>query len=597
MFLLFSIVYYLRIERAKSIGVENDKENRVIQASQAPVQIQATKSNPLSSANHNYIIDYEKELRLTEESTANANKIAEMEMERILVKASLEQRVQELERPEMQKANTQKCERVTALQNENRQTENSQAANPSILKIFHDQELINKCEEPEPVVTSKSCERLPMEEVQNLKTMNYQDGSCNNDKDCMQTMEIGDNVAPHPKSIGDAALKNIHKDVSEQKKKNQIPVPPIKGNAIPISKKSALKVTIPQPFKFSEIRARKIHETNTEQFKFKAKPAPLKILKGETAATVKPPPKTTQPLEMHFASEDRIRERNLKFRKSVPVPPVPTESGRKQESSISGLGFTKLATSDSCSASNSNLRSRTPNRTPMSNIRPRSQSSERCRPTHVQPFSFEERDKELQRKKQEKIRNAIKEDIKSTEFHAHPVPKFAKRLPPKHPAPVTTVKPFKFKCDERGMSYQQEFQRKVEEEAKSLKQQAEFLAQPNTTIYKKPFEPEKSNVPVPEPLDIVLHTDRRAPERHRFDHLIKEKEAELEELRRKEQMLKEEQEIQSSSALRQICVHKAKPAPKNRIFELKATEKPLTEPKSPAFELLPSQRRNKCTEN
>ena len=37
-------------------------------------------------------------------------------------------------------------------------------------------------------------------------------------------------------------------------------------------------------------------------------------------------------------------------------------------------------------------------------IRPRSLSADRNRATHVQPFSFEERDKELMRKKEEKIR-------------------------------------------------------------------------------------------------------------------------------------------------------------------------------------------------
>ena len=44
--------------------------------------------------------------------------------------------------------------------------------------------------------------------------------------------------------------------------------------------------------------------------------------------------------------------------------------------------------------------------------------------------------------------------------------------------------------------------------------------------------PEKSNVPVAEPLNINLNTDKRAEDRAKYDDLIKQKEAELEALRK-----------------------------------------------------------------
>ena len=58
-------------------------------------------------------------------------------------------------------------------------------------------------------------------------------------------------------------------------------------------------------------------------------------------------------------------------------------------------------------------------------------------------------------------------------------------------------------------------------------------------------------------------------------------------------MLKEEQEKKLTQALRQMRIHKAKPPPKSRVFEVKHSERPLTEPKSPAFAPLPSERRAK----
>lgn len=41
-------------------------------------------------------------------------------------------------------------------------------------------------------------------------------------------------------------------------------------------------------------------------------------MQATAVSAVKPPPRVTQPMDFHFASEDRIRDRNNMKRKSVP---------------------------------------------------------------------------------------------------------------------------------------------------------------------------------------------------------------------------------------------------------------------------------------
>lgn len=155
--------------------------------------------------------------------------------------------------------------------------------------------------------------------------------------------------------------------------------------------------------------------------------------------------------------------------------------------------------------------------------------------TVAQPFSssFDARQKEVLRRKEEKIKQELEESKKHYEFHANPVPKFSSSKLPKKKVPETThVEPFRLKSDERGAAYQEAFKKKLEEEQEQLKEQAQFHAQPADVIYKAPFEPEKPTRVIEGPLDIQLATERRAAERENFDEHIREKEREEEERRR-----------------------------------------------------------------
>jgi hypothetical protein len=55
----------------------------------------------------------------------------------------------------------------------------------------------------------------------------------------------------------------------------------------------------------------------------------------------------------------------------------------------------------------------------------------------------------------------IEEETKIIEFHANPLPSFNQKMPKKRVIPVTSVKPFHLKSDERGEAYQEALKQKV----------------------------------------------------------------------------------------------------------------------------------------
>lgn len=155
--------------------------------------------------------------------------------------------------------------------------------------------------------------------------------------------------------------------------------------------------------------------------------------------------------------------------------------------------------------------------------------------TVAQPFSssFDARQKEVLRRKEDKIKQDLEESKKTYEFHANPVPKYSSsKLPKKKVPEATHVEPFRLKSDERGAAYQEAFKKKLVEEQEQLKEQAQFHAQPADVIHKAPFEPERPTRVIEGPLDIQLATERRAAERENYDGFIREKEREEEERRR-----------------------------------------------------------------
>jgi len=302
-------------------------------------------------------------------------------------------------------------------------------------------------------------------------------------------------------------------------------------------------------------------------FKFKARPAPSKTSHENPTTRARPPVKVTLPQSPHFASDERLRERQQKRAHNTTVTKSPESKlakGKPQQK------LSRIPTTATC-------------RGPV----------EDHKTTVAQPFSssFEARQKDILRKKEEKIKQELERANKIPEFHANPVPKFSGKLPKKKPMEATHVEPFRLKSDERGAAYQEAFKQKLEEEEQQMREQAQFYAQPADVIHKTPFEPERP-ARVIETQELNLATQRRAAEREQYDEQLREKEREDEERRREQEILEEQQKQEDIERRRQL-VHKAQPFKPPKPFQLKASGKSLTVPQSPAFSALPSARRIK----
>lgn len=196
--------------------------------------------------------------------------------------------------------------------------------------------------------------------------------------------------------------------------------------------------------------------------------------------------------------------------------------------------------------------------------------------TKVEPFSFEERNKRLQKEKEEKIKKILEEERKMHEFHANPVPRFIEPTITYNTVICTDPKEPKLRTEER---LQERKKNKIEDD----KNAHQFKAQPAVVLHKPPFEPKKAEWPLTDVTGFRLNTEERAKKREEFNILIKKKEAELELIRL--QRKKEEEEIleEEIRRLRKEAVHKAKPVPVFKPTLPIKSNLPLTEPKSPCF--------------
>ena len=92
--------------------------------------------------------------------------------------------------------------------------------------------------------------------------------------------------------------------------------------------------------------------------------------------------------------------------------------------------------------------------------------------TLPEPFSFENRDKAMFEKKEDKIRQVLEEEKKAREFHAKPIMKEETiKIPQVKPQPTTKVEPFKLaieeRCEERLAKWQEGVEKELEEQRKA----------------------------------------------------------------------------------------------------------------------------------
>lgn len=198
-------------------------------------------------------------------------------------------------------------------------------------------------------------------------------------------------------------------------------------------------------------------------------------------------------------------------------------------------------------------------------------------PTEVCPFSFEQREQEKKRLKEEKTE---KQHSEVPKFKAQVLPDFdTVVLPERKKLEPTKPEPFRLLADERGAVKNNRLEQMLKEEQKKLKEAALFKANPSMVAHKTPFQPKKEERSAVVVDSFELATERRARERPDFDQLACEKDAlrvQLEE--RRHQAEKEE-----VARLRKEQVHRAQPVRHYKSVEVKKSEATLTVPKSPNF--------------
>ncbi|XP_050684458.1 targeting protein for Xklp2-like [Leptidea sinapis] len=176
------------------------------------------------------------------------------------------------------------------------------------------------------------------------------------------------------------------------------------------------------------------------------------------------------------------------------------------------------------------------------------------------PFSFEKRDEELKRRRDERIKHQIEEERRmASQFKAQPLPPCVKK-----------------QLQSSNGSASSSTSDKENHVVK-------FEAKPPTVLYKAPFKPVRKLTGHTKLAPFELTSDKRAAERQKFEEQLKEKEEEerkQKELKEKEQQEKEQKAIAKSRAQ---LVHHAKPVPNLNPILPEKIKLPLTVPETPKF--------------
>ena len=196
--------------------------------------------------------------------------------------------------------------------------------------------------------------------------------------------------------------------------------------------------TIPEPFHLHS-STRMGMRTETEEEKpqqFSAKPVPKGIMSGPIGVPEKRLLPMVEPQSPAFALKTRMAERKPK----AEPEPEPEPAVRSRPAPHRGVPVLLP-----------------PN--------PR-------KATLPEPFSFENRDKAMFEKKEDKIRQVLEEEKKAREFHAKPIMKEeAIKVPQVKPLPTTKVEPFKLaieeRCEERLAKWQEGVEKELEEQRKA----------------------------------------------------------------------------------------------------------------------------------
>lgn len=202
----------------------------------------------------------------------------------------------------------------------------------------------------------------------------------------------------------------------------------------------------------------------------------------------------------------------------------------------------------------------------------------------AEPFTFDEKMKENQMKKEQKIQKLIEESKKVTEFTANPIPDYSNTgLPPKKMPTTTKLAPFKLHIEERVEKRIEEKQQQLEDEMKLQQEKMKFKAQPCEVVKKPPFMPQLDHKCTQEREPFELSTEARSAQRTQFEEQKKAREAELMSMRLEAERLKQDEEEREIQRLRQEAVHKANPIKHYKPVQMQHGSQSVTIPVTPKF--------------
>ncbi|KAJ2051323.1 hypothetical protein H4S04_002050 [Coemansia sp. S16] len=212
--------------------------------------------------------------------------------------------------------------------------------------------------------------------------------------------------------------------------------------------------------------------------------------------------------------------------------------------------------------------------------------------TVPQPFTFRS-DAVAERhllKLREDIARLKAEEEALRQFRANPLPAFPTPKKPKRQAVELHVSPFHLQTDTRGDAYQRQLRERLEELEQRKRERMEFKARPIPPSIDQPFVPQPSAIPLTAIEEILLKTELRSEERRAYDEDRMERERIREEVLARKRLEEERREEEEIKRLRKILVHKAQPVRHYKQLVIKPSDRPLTVPKTPQWNIRSRQR-------
>ncbi|CAG9315268.1 unnamed protein product [Blepharisma stoltei] len=173
-------------------------------------------------------------------------------------------------------------------------------------------------------------------------------------------------------------------------------------------------------------------------------------------------------------------------------------------------------------------------------------------PTKFQPFHLKTEERGSSKKKSEQLeyQRSLQENSISM-FRATPMPDFTPPSLKKSERPPTTPIPFVLATERRSMERPPSY---------SPSTFQNFKAKPMPD-FSHPFFPVSNNMELTQPMDIELHTDKRAEERAAFEESLREKERQESLLRSLEEQERKKKENHEVQLFRKQAEFRARPMP------------------------------------